>query len=105
MAFNKALNQLESGLNSQLQKAGLDAQLQKQLKTILRQGKSAVIKEMKNAGVDPDANIVDTAEKQLNDNKGKIKKQTRRFGFNDFAPAFGGANLWIHMFDQVKKHG
>merc|ERR1712150_179820 len=75
MTFGKALNQIESGLNAQLKKAGLNAQLQKDLKAILKQGKYAAVKEIKNAGFKPNANIKNTAQKQINSNKAQVKQQ------------------------------
>jgi uncharacterized protein with von Willebrand factor type A (vWA) domain len=75
MTFGKALNQLEKGLNGQLSKAGMNANLAKQLKTILRQGKNAAVKEIKNAGFKPNANIANTAQKQFNRNQAAVKQQ------------------------------
>merc|ERR1719500_674978 len=75
MTFLKALNTLENGLNAQLKKAGMKAGLQKELKTILSQGKTAAVKEIKNAGFKPKANIAKTAEKEFNNRKAGVKQQ------------------------------
>merc|ERR1712150_303243 len=75
MTFGKALNQIESGLNAQLKKAGMSAQLEKDLKAMLRQGKNAASKEIKKAGFKTNANIAKTAQKQINKNQAAVKQQ------------------------------
>merc|ERR1712173_180831 len=75
MTFGKALNQIEKGLNAQLNDAGLNAKLTQDLKDILKQGKNAAAQEIRDAGFKTNANIAKTARKEINSRKAGVEQQ------------------------------